>query len=91
MATILPNHHTTLIPLCSCPADASLLVNTTEIMRAENAYESFALTVSRAVLKISRWFKVSAADVLAVCGAVATRTLGGPNIINPPSGATVFK
>lgn len=37
----------------------------------------------RAVLKIARWYKVSASDVLAVCAAVATETLGGPKVFGP--------
>lgn len=37
----------------------------------------------RAILKISRWFKVSASDALAVCCAVATETLGGPPLFGP--------
>jgi hypothetical protein len=35
----------------------------------------------RAVLKIARRYKVSAADALAVCAAVATETLGGPKVL----------
>jgi hypothetical protein len=38
---------------------------------------------SRVVLKIARWYKVSASDVLAVCAAVATETLGGPQVFGP--------
>lgn len=62
-------------------ADGSLLLTQDEIRRTENNYDGFAFTLSKNALALAKRYNTSVADVIAVCGAVATEFLGGPTII----------
>lgn len=66
-------------------ADGSLVLTEDELRRSENRYESFAYLLSKNVLALATKYDASAADVIAVCGAVASEYLGGSNIIYPGS------
>jgi hypothetical protein len=46
----------------------SLLLDTGEMLRTENAYDDFSRIVSRVVIKIASFYDVSATDTLAVRG-----------------------
>lgn len=62
-------------------ADGSLLLTVDELKRPENNYDNFAFILSKNVLALAKRFDASVADIIAVCGAVATEYLGGPKII----------
>jgi hypothetical protein len=62
-------------------ADGSLFLTLDEINRQENAYDSWAFLLSRNVLSLAKRYDTSVADIVAVCGAVATEFQGGPKII----------
>lgn len=62
-------------------ADGSLLLSDDELRRVENNHDNFAYLVSKNALTLARRYKASVADIIAVCGAVATQYLGGPRII----------
>ena len=63
-------------------ADGSLFLTLDEINRQENAYDSWAFLLSKNVLALAKRYDTSVADIVAVCGAVATEFQGGPRIIN---------
>lgn len=62
-------------------ADGSLMLTEDELRRSENSYDNFAYLLSKNALALATRFNSSVADVVAVCGAVATEFLGGPKII----------
>lgn len=62
-------------------ADGSIFLTADEIQRPENNYDSFAFLLSKNVLALAKRYNSSVADVVAVCGAVATEYQGGPTII----------
>jgi hypothetical protein len=62
-------------------SDGSIVLTKDELSRPENNYDSFAFILSKNVLALSKRFNSSVADVLAVCGAVATEFHGGPKIV----------
>jgi len=62
-------------------ADGSIFLTADEIGRPENNYDSFAYILSKNVLALAKRYNSSVADVVAVCGAVATEYQGGPKII----------
>jgi len=62
-------------------ADGSIILTQDEISRPENNYDSFAFILSKNVLALAKKYDSSVADILAVCGAVATEFHGGPKII----------
>jgi hypothetical protein len=62
-------------------ADGSLLLTQDEIRRAENRYDDFSFILSKNALALAKRYNSSVADVIAVCGAVATEFLGGPKIV----------
>lgn len=62
-------------------ADGSIFLTADEIRRPENNYDSFAFLLSKNVLELAKRYNSSVADVVAVCGAVATEYQGGPTII----------
>lgn len=61
-------------------ADGSVLLSKDELSRPENTYDKFTHTLSPVAKKISLKTGSSIADIIAVCGAVAVKYLGGPNI-----------
>lgn len=62
-------------------ADGSIFLTADEINRPENNYDSFSYLLSKNVLALAKRYNSSVADVVAVCGAVATEYQGGPTII----------
>lgn len=62
-------------------ADGSLLLTQDELRRSENNYDNFAYLLSKNALALAKKYDTSVADIIAVCGAVATEFLGGPKII----------
>jgi hypothetical protein len=62
-------------------ADGSLLLTKDELLRSENNYDNFAHLLSKNALALAKKYDTSVADIIAVCGAVATEFLGGPKII----------
>jgi len=62
-------------------ADGSLMLTEDEIRRSENNYDSFTYLLSKNVIALAQKYDASVADIIAVCGAVATEFLGGPKII----------
>ena len=62
-------------------ADGSLLLTEDELKRSENSYDNFAFKLSKNALALATKYGSSVADVVAVCGAVATEFLGGPTIV----------
>ena len=62
-------------------ADGSLILTQDELSRPENNYDSFSYLLSKNVLALAKKYNSSVADVVAVCGAVATEYQGGPTII----------
>lgn len=62
-------------------ADGSLLLTKDEMIRPENNYDNFAHLLSKNALALAKKYDSSVADIIAVCGAVATEFLGGPTII----------
>jgi len=62
-------------------ADGSLLLTEDEIRRSENNYDNFAYLLSKNALSLAKIYNASVADIITVCGAVATEFLGGPKII----------
>lgn len=62
-------------------ADGSLLLTRDELLRSENNYDNFAYLLSKNALALAQKYDASVADIVAVCGAVATEYLGGPTII----------
>ena len=62
-------------------ADGSLILTQDELRRPENNYDSFSYLLSKNVLALAQLYDSSVADILAVCGAVATEFHGGPTII----------
>lgn len=62
-------------------ADGSLLLTDDELRRPENKHDLFAYTVSKNALELSKMYRASVADVLAVCAGVAVEFLGGPRIV----------
>lgn len=65
-------------------ADGSI-ITADEMRRPENRYESFVHVISKNIIALASKYDASAADVVAVCGAVATEFLGGPVIISRTS------
>jgi hypothetical protein len=63
-------------------ADGSVVLTADEIRRPENNYDSFAFLLSKNILALAKRYNSSVADVVAVCGAVATEYQGGPTIIS---------
>lgn len=61
-------------------ADGSVLLSKDELSRPENTYDKFTHKISSVSKKISFKTGSSIADIIAVCGAVAVKYLGGPNI-----------
>jgi hypothetical protein len=59
-------------------ADASFALTLDELTR--NNYDNFAFLVARNAQELSKTFKASVADVIAVCGAAAVEFLSGPNM-----------
>lgn len=66
-------------------ADGSLILTADEMSRPENNYDSFTFLLSKNVLALAKRYNSSVADVVAVCGAVATEYQGGPTIISNDS------
>jgi len=66
-------------------ADGSLLLTEDELRRSENNYDNFAFLLSKNALALAKKYDTSVADIVAVCGAVATEFLGGPQIIKSDS------
>lgn len=66
-------------------ADGSVLLTQDEIMRSENRYDSWAFLLSQNALALAKRYNTSVADIIAVCGAVATEFQGGPTIIKDDS------
>lgn len=62
-------------------ADGSLLLTEDELRRPENRHDHFAYIVSKNIIALSKRYRSSVADTLAVCAAVAVEFLGGPRII----------
>lgn len=62
-------------------ADGSVLLTLDEIRRPENNYDSFAFLLSQNALALAQRYNTSVADIVAVCGAVATEYQGGPTIV----------
>ena len=62
-------------------ADGSLVLTADEISRGENKYDSFTFLLSKNILSLAKLYNSSVADVVAICGAVATEYQGGPTII----------
>ena len=62
-------------------ADGSLLLTQDELKRSENNYDNFAYLLSKNALALAKKYDASVADIVAVCGAVATEFLGGPKIV----------
>jgi hypothetical protein len=62
-------------------ADGSIVLTDDEISRSENNYDSFSYLLSKNILALAKKYNSSVADVVAVCGAVATEYQGGPTII----------
>lgn len=62
-------------------ADGSIFLTADEIKRPENNYDSFAFLLSKNVLALAKRYNSSVADIVAVCGAVATEYQGGPTIV----------
>lgn len=62
-------------------ADGSVLLTSDEILRAENRYDSWAFLLSQNALALAKRYNTSVADIISVCGAVATEFQGGPTII----------
>jgi len=63
-------------------ADGSLVLTADEIKRPENNYDSFTFLLSKNALALAKRYNSSVADIIAVCGAVATEYQGGPTIIS---------
>jgi hypothetical protein len=63
-------------------ADGSIFLTDDEINRPENAYDSWAFLLSKNALALAKRYNTSVADIVAVCGAVATEFQGGPTIIS---------
>lgn len=62
-------------------ADGSMLLTKDELIRSENNYDNFAYLLSKNALALAKKYDTSVADIVAVCGAIATEFLGGPKII----------
>jgi hypothetical protein len=62
-------------------ADGSVLLTADEIRRPENKYDSWAHLLAQNALALAQRFDTSVADIIAVCGAVATEFQGGPTIL----------
>lgn len=62
-------------------ADGSIFLTQDEINRPENRYDSWAFLLSQNALALAKKYNTSVADIVAVCGAVATEYQGGPTII----------
>lgn len=62
-------------------ADGSIVLTQDEMRRSENKYDSFAYLLSKNILALAQRYDASVADVVAICGAVATEYQGGPTII----------
>lgn len=62
-------------------ADGSLILTADEMRRPENNYDSFTFLLSKNALALAKRYNTSVADIVAVCGAVATEYQGGPTII----------
>lgn len=62
-------------------ADGSVLLTADEISRPENNYDSWAFLLSQNALALAKRYNTSVADIIAVCGAVATEFSGGPKIV----------
>lgn len=63
-------------------ADGSVLLTADEVSRPENNYDSWAFLLSQNALALAKRFNSSVADIIAVCGAVATEFSSGPVIIS---------
>lgn len=66
-------------------ADGSIFLTQDEIRRTENAYDSWAFLLSQNALSLAKRYNTSVADIIAVCGAVATEYQGGPTIVSQDS------
>lgn len=62
-------------------ADGSIFLTQDEINRPENKYDSWAFLLSQNALALAKKYNTSVADIVAVCGAVATEFQGGQTII----------
>lgn len=62
-------------------ADGSVLLTHDEINRPENKYDSWAYLLSQNALALAKRYNTSVADIISVCGAVATEFQGGPTIV----------
>lgn len=62
-------------------ADGSVFLTNDEIRRTENNYDSWAFLLSQNVLALAKRYDTSVADIVAVCGAVASEFQGGPKIV----------
>jgi hypothetical protein len=71
-------------------ADGSVLLTADEITRPENRYDSWAFLLSQNALALAKRYNTSVADIIAVCGAVATEFSGGPSIISSSVGTPFF-
>jgi hypothetical protein len=66
-------------------ADGSVLLTQDEINRPENKYDSWAHILSQNALVLAKRYDTSVADIISVCGAVATEFQGGPTIVKDDS------
>jgi len=66
-------------------ADGSVFLTNDEIRRTENNYDSWAFLLSQNALALAKRYNSSVADIVAVCGAVATEFQGGPAIVKDDS------
>jgi len=62
-------------------SDGSLILTDDELRRPENNYDNFAYIISKNALALAKKYDASVADIVAVCGAVASEFLGGPKIV----------
>lgn len=62
-------------------ADGSVLLTNEELRRTENNYDSWAYLLSQNALALAKRYNTSVADIVSVCGAVATEYQGGPTIV----------
>ena len=62
-------------------ADGSVLLTNDEMRRTENNYDSWAYLLSQNALALAKRYNTSVADIVSVCGAVATEFQGGPTIV----------
>lgn len=78
--------HDSMSVTCTDPrtcrgADGSLPLSSEEQGLAQNSFDGFSAIASKWIVAIARWYQASIADTVAVCGAVAIQTSGGPDVL----------